>query len=233
MKSLGRLTKWLLVAGMLTVPGCVRENTVVEYVYETYPHVLGNAEYERDGEFGTDDYTDEDIEVILTFEDNMYGFEPGDIVGYYKTIDYNPINFWFKFVPPGDYGLEASLWDGDDYIWALSDIFYHSKNEDTYVDIYLWLNSVGKQSPGGEFNIQKRDPKRLRKDDLPSSWNPLYLSKKMYDLVESNVEPELLEDFRESVKIMEADKTKSLRKYLPSERKYQAQTPAVNLNRKR
>ena len=107
--------------------------------YYLYRDILGNAEYEADGNYpppdNLDNFMDDNIVVTLRFGEALDIFEKDEVYGYMITVDYNPVNYHFKFVPDGKYWLEAELVILDSCFYAKSSVFDHADSVDTEVDL--------------------------------------------------------------------------------------------------
>ena len=102
--------------------------------------ILGNAEFEADGEYpppeNLDNYRDGEIVVTLRFGEPLDVFEKDEVYGYMITVDANPVNYHFKFVPGGKYWLEAEFVMIDSCFYDKSEIIQHLDSVDTVVNLH-------------------------------------------------------------------------------------------------
>jgi len=108
--------------------------------YLLYRDILGNAEFEADGNYpppdNQDNFRDGEITVTLRFGEALDIFEKDEVYGYMITVDSNPVNYHFKFVPDGKYWLEAEFVVVDSCFSDESVVFQHSDTVDTVVDLH-------------------------------------------------------------------------------------------------
>ncbi len=108
-------------------------------IYMLYRDILGNAEFEADGNYpppdNQDNFYDGEITVTLRFGEPLDIFEKDEVYGYMITVDRNPVNYHFKFVPGGKYWLEAEFVMSDSCFDYKSGVFQHSDTLDTEVDL--------------------------------------------------------------------------------------------------
>ena len=133
--------------GLEVIPEVGQEIPEPGGVYLLYRDILGNAEFEADGDYpppeDLDDYYDGEITVTLRFADPLDIFETNEVYGYMITVDYNPVNYHFKFIPNGKYWLEAEFVIQDSCFYDKSEVFQHSDSVDTVVELhpgFLGLN---------------------------------------------------------------------------------------------
>jgi len=133
--------------GLSVVPEIGREIQQPGGVYLLYRDILGNAEFEADGDYpppeDKDNYYDGEITVTLRFAEPLDIFGANEVFGYMISTDSNPLNYHFKFVPDGQYWLEAEFVITDSCFYDKSEVFRHSDSLDTVVDLrpgYLGTN---------------------------------------------------------------------------------------------
>ena len=100
----------VLVAALALFSCSDKEIVEVEMPYFLlYRDILGNAEFETDGNYpppdNKDNAFDYNIVVTLRFGEQLDIFEEDEVYGYMITVDRNPVNYHFKFVPDGKYWL--------------------------------------------------------------------------------------------------------------------------------
>lgn len=109
-------------------------------IYMLYRDILGNAEFEADGNYpppdNLDNFYDGEITVTLRFGESLDIFEKDEVYGYMITVDRNPVNYHFKFVPGGNYWLEAEFVIADSCFYYNSGVFLHLDTLDTEVDLH-------------------------------------------------------------------------------------------------
>ncbi len=145
--------------------------------------VYGWVEWEPDGTWPSfnsmlyDEFDDSYILTGLIIRDYMYGFEPGEYLGFQYTWDdntyhSNDYNWLYPFVPEGRYQADAELIIDDDLYYAISSTFHHSGPDgDTRApDLFLYY-----QGTLGKAALPK--PVDLQKDAL-------YLFPEVYDAFE-------------------------------------------------
>jgi hypothetical protein len=129
----------LIVSCLLFSISCEKEKIVTEEIYLLYWDVYGNAEFEEDGDYpppdNLDNMSDELIVVTLRFGESIAEFEENEIYGYFITVDLNPVNYAFKFVPSGRYWLEAELVVMDSCFYDKTEKFLHTDTTDTVVEL--------------------------------------------------------------------------------------------------
>jgi hypothetical protein len=129
----------LIVSGLLFSISCEKEKIVTEEVYLLYWDVYGNAEFEEDGDYPPpdehDNMSDDLIVVTLRFGESIAEFEENEIYGYFITVDLNPVNYAFKFVPGGRYWLEAEFVVMDSCFYDKTEKFLHTDTTDTVVEL--------------------------------------------------------------------------------------------------
>ena len=131
----------VLVAALTLLSCSDKEIVEVEMPYFLlYRDILGNAEFETDGNYpppdNKDNAFDYNIVVTLRFGEQLDIFEEDEVYGYMITVDRNPVNYHFKFVPDGKYWLEAELVILDSCFSDQSEVFEHSDSVDTEVDLF-------------------------------------------------------------------------------------------------
>jgi len=136
--------RWLLLpaliaSGLLLSISCEKEKIVTEEVHLLYWDIYGNAEFEVDGNYPPPDnfdlLSDDLITVTLRFGEQIAEFEENDVYGYFITIDQNPVNYAFKFVPSGMYWLEAELVVMDSCFYDKTEKFVHPDTTDSVVEL--------------------------------------------------------------------------------------------------
>ncbi|MBW1696417.1 MAG: hypothetical protein JRK26_06435 [Deltaproteobacteria bacterium] len=129
----------LIVSCLLFSISCNDEKTVTEEVHLLYWDIYGNAEFEVDGDYpppdNLDNMEDDLIVVTLRFGEQIAEFEENDVYGYFITVDKNPVNYAFKFVPSGRYWLEAEFAMMDSCFYDKTDKFLHTDTTDTVVEL--------------------------------------------------------------------------------------------------
>ena len=144
----------LTLTALLAV-SCGKDKEVEVPVYYLYRDIIGNAEFEADGDYpppaNLDNYSDDLITVTLHFAEAYLGgrdnggFDKDDIYGYYITTDDGEINFVFPFAPRGPYWASAELVVNDTCYFAKTDEFYHSGDTaNTFIEIRPTLLGTGK-----------------------------------------------------------------------------------------
>ncbi|MBN2288525.1 MAG: hypothetical protein JXQ83_04275 [Candidatus Glassbacteria bacterium] len=130
-----------LLAAALTMLSC-SDKKIVETevpVFLLYRDILGNAEFETDGNYpppdNKDNAFDDNIVVTLRFGEQLDIFQKDEVYGYMITVDRNPVNYHFKFVPDGQYWLEAEFVILDSCFYDESGTFMHSDSVDTEVEL--------------------------------------------------------------------------------------------------
>ena len=110
-----------------------------QYIYLLYWDIFGNAEFEEDGNYPPPDnfdlLSDDLITVTLRFGESIAEFEENDVYGYFITVDKNPVNYAFKFVPSGRYYLEAELVVMDSCFYDKTEKFVHTDSTDSVVEL--------------------------------------------------------------------------------------------------
>lgn len=136
--------RWLLLPALIAFSlllsiSCEDEKIVIEEVYLLYWDIYGNAEFEVDGNYPPPDnfdlLSDDLITVTLRFGESIAEFEENDVYGYFITVDQNPVNYAFKFVPSGMYWLEAELVVMDSCFYDNTEKFAHSDSTDSVVEL--------------------------------------------------------------------------------------------------
>ncbi|MEA2063829.1 MAG: hypothetical protein U9P14_09045 [Gemmatimonadota bacterium] len=133
---------------VLFAAACNKKTTVeVQETYLLYRDILGNAEFEADGNYpppaNLDNFYDGEIVVTLYFGEQLDIFQKDDIYGYMITADEDPVNYHFKFVPDGKYWLEAEFTVLDSCFSFKSGTFDHAADVDTEMElrpVFLGLN---------------------------------------------------------------------------------------------
>lgn len=129
----------LIASGLLLSISCEDEKIVIEEVHLLYWDIYGNAEFEEDGTYPPpdhlDDIRDELITVTLRFGESIAEFEENDVYGYFITVDENPVNYAFKFVPGGRYYLEAELVEMDSCFYVKTEKFVHPDTTDSVIEL--------------------------------------------------------------------------------------------------
>ena len=119
--------------------------TTPQPVYYLYTDIIGDAEFEPDGTYpppvDNDNFMDDLITVTLHFGEDFLGgraaggFDKDEVYGYFITTD-NDVNFFFPFVPDGQYWASAELVIADTCYYARTETFYHAGDTlSTFVDI--------------------------------------------------------------------------------------------------
>ena len=141
----------MAVLGLTAFLACGKDEKIVNVpVYQLYYDILGNAEFESDGNYpppaNLDNDKDGNITVILYFNEDIYFgddtepfFYKDDIYGFYITADNGPgtdPNFWFPFVPDFAFYLTAEFTIADSCFFETSDPFVHTDSANTRVDLY-------------------------------------------------------------------------------------------------
>jgi len=131
---------FLAVAALgLFLAACGDDKIVREEVHLLYNDIYGVVEYEADGEYpppaSDDNLPDDYIMVLLYFGENIGIYKVNDVYGYSVTTDYNDENFYFPFVPDGNYWLRAEFTNLDSCFMEESDTFFHSDTADTFVEL--------------------------------------------------------------------------------------------------
>ncbi|MBN2288570.1 MAG: hypothetical protein JXQ83_04505, partial [Candidatus Glassbacteria bacterium] len=125
--------------GHEVIPEVGRELTEPGGVFLLYRDILGNVEYEADNEYPPpdelDDYYDGEITVTLRFGEALDIFQKDEVYGYMITLDTNPVNYHFKFVPDGLYWVEAEFVILDSCFYDYSAVFQHDDSLDTVADL--------------------------------------------------------------------------------------------------
>ncbi len=129
----------LIASGLLLSISCEKEKIVTDEIYLLYWDLFGNAEFEEDGDYPPpdqwDNISDELITVTLRFGESIAEFKENDVYGYFITIDKNPVNYAFKFVPSGRYYLEAELVVMDSCFYDNTEKFVHTDSTDSVVEL--------------------------------------------------------------------------------------------------
>ncbi|HUU29947.1 MAG TPA: hypothetical protein VM123_19255 [archaeon] len=135
----------IIILAALTVMGvflvsCKNEKIVQQEIYLLYRDIYGNAEFEADGDYpppdNLDNFDDGLITVTLRFGETIDIFTENDVYGYFITVDQNPYNYSFKFIPDGNYWLEAEFVVLDSCFYDKTDKFFHSDTADTIIDLH-------------------------------------------------------------------------------------------------
>ena len=136
--------RWLLLPALIAFSlllsiSCEDEKIVIEEVHLLYWDIYGNAEFEVDGDYpppdDLDNMEDDLIVVTLRFGESIAEFKENDVYGYFITIDKNPVNYAFKFVPGGRYWLEAELVVMDSCFYDKTEKFVHPDTTDSVVEL--------------------------------------------------------------------------------------------------
>ncbi|MEA1997542.1 MAG: hypothetical protein U9N45_07870 [Gemmatimonadota bacterium] len=118
---------------------CSKEKVRVETQYLLYHDIYGNAEFEADGDYpppdNLDNFDDGLITVTLRFGEDIAIYTRDEVYGYSITVDQNPENYKFPFVPNGYFWLEAEFTVLDSCFYDKTDSFYHSDTTDTEVQL--------------------------------------------------------------------------------------------------
>jgi len=129
------------------ISSCGKDKIVERQVYLLYRDIYGNAEFEEDGNYpppdNLDNFYDGLITVTLRFGETIDIFDENDVYGYFITTDDKDVNYAFKFVPSGNYWLEAELTIADSCFYVKTDKFYLSDTTDVVKElrpVFLGLN---------------------------------------------------------------------------------------------
>ena len=129
----------LIASGLLLSISCEKEKLVTDEIYLLYWDIYGNAEFEKDGDYPPpdqwDNIKDNLITVTLRFGESIAEFEENDVYGYFITVNVNPVNYAFKFVPGGRYYLEAELVEMDSCFYVKTEKFVHPDTTDSVVEL--------------------------------------------------------------------------------------------------
>jgi|GEM_PF-3054506 hypothetical protein len=146
--------RWLLLpaliaSSLLLSISCEDEKIVTEEVHLLYWDIYGNAEFEEDGDYpppdNLDNIPDDLIVVTLRFGESIAEFEENDVYGYFITVNLNPVNYAFKFVPSGRYWLEAEFVMMDSCFYDKTEKFFHSDTTDSVMELrptFLGVNRL-------------------------------------------------------------------------------------------
>jgi len=136
--------RWLLLPALIAFSlllsiSCEDEKIVIEEVHLLYWDIYGNAEFEEDGTYPPpdelDNMEDDLIVVTLRFGEQIAEFEENDVYGYFITVDLNPVNYAFKFVPGGRYYLIAELVVMDSCFYVKTEKFVHPDTTDSVIEL--------------------------------------------------------------------------------------------------
>lgn len=137
----------VMIAVSIFFASCSKDKIIQEEIYLLHTDIYGVAEYEADGEYPPPD-TDDDLPdaymmVLLYFGENISIYKANEVYGYSVTTESNVENFYFPFVPDGNYWLRAEFTNLDSCFMEETDVFFHSDTADTFVELlptFIGLN---------------------------------------------------------------------------------------------